>query len=188
VRSRIPISLAAIGPKNVALAAEIAEGWQPIFFHPERSADAWGPSLASGLAKRDPALGTLDVMVSVPFAITDAPDPMLGGYRATLALYVGGMGARGRNFYHDLATRYGYGAEADTIQDLYLSGRKAEAAAAVPDGLVRDTALVGPASYVADRVAAFAAAGVTTLQVTPLATTHAERVRAIEDLRRTVDR
>src|SRR5262245_41933965 len=157
VRSRIPITLAAIGPKNVALAAEVAEGWQPIFFHPERAASAWGPSLAEGLAKRDPTLGPLDVMASVPFAITDDPSPRLDRYRAALALYVGGMGARGRNFYHDLATRYGYGAEADTIQELYLSGRKEEAAAAVPDELLRDTSLVGPAGYVADRVAAFAA-------------------------------
>jgi F420-dependent oxidoreductase-like protein len=183
VRERIPVILAAIGPRNVALAAEIAEGWQPVFFHPERAADAWGPSLTEGTAKRDPELGPLDVMASVAFAITDDPEPFLRGYRDQLALYIGGMGARGRNFYNDLARRYGYEEAATTIQDLYLSGRKAEAAAAVPDDLVRDTSLVGPLEYVRERVAAFAAAGVTTLHVTALAPTHEERVRSIERLR-----
>jgi F420-dependent oxidoreductase-like protein len=183
VRSRIPIILAAIGPRNVALAAEIAEGWQPIFYHPEKAAEAWGESLAEGLAKRDPQLGPLDVMASVPFAITDHPEPYLRGYRDQLALYVGGMGARGQNFYTRLATGYGYGDAAATVQDLYLSGRKAEAAAALPDDLVRDTSLVGPLDYVRDRVAAFAGAGVTTLHVTALAPTHKERVHSIEQLR-----
>jgi len=183
VRDRIPVILAAIGPRNVALAAEIAEGWQPVFYHPERAADAWGASLAEGAAKRDPELGPLDVMASVAFAITEDPVPFLQGYRDQLALYIGGMGARGRNFYNDLARRYGYEEAATTIQDLYLSGRKAEAAAAVPDDLVRDTSLVGPLEYVRERVAAFAAAGVTTLHVTALAPTHEERVRSIERLR-----
>jgi F420-dependent oxidoreductase-like protein len=183
VRSRIPVILAAIGPRNVALAAELAEGWQPIFFHPEKAQAAWGESLAQGAAKRDPSLGPLDVMAAVPFAITDHPEPYLQGYRQQLALYVGGMGARGRNFYHTLATRYGFGDSADTVQELYLTGRKAEAAAALPDDLVRDTSLVGPLDYVRDRLAAFEAAGVTTLHVTALAPAHAERVRAIEQLR-----
>jgi F420-dependent oxidoreductase-like protein len=183
VRDRIPIIVAAIGPRNVALAAEIAEGWQPIFFHPDKAAEAWGEPLAEGLAKRDPALGPLDIMAAVPFAITDHPEPYLQGYRRELALYVGGMGARGQNFYTKLATRYGYAEEAATVQDLYLSGRKDEAAAALPDDLVRDTSLVGPLDYVRDRLAAFAAAGVTTLQVTALAPTHKARVRAIEQLR-----
>jgi F420-dependent oxidoreductase-like protein len=183
VRDRIPIILAAIGPRNVALAAEIAEGWQPIFFHPEKAATAWGEPLAEGTAKRAPDLGPLDVMASVGFAITEHPDQFLQGYRDQLALYIGGMGARGRNFYNDLARRYGYEAEAATIQDLYLGGKKAEAAAAVPEDLVRDTSLVGPLEYVRERVAAFAEAGVTTLHVQTLAPSHEERVRSIEQLR-----
>lgn len=183
VRERIPVILAAVGPKNVEMAAEIAEGWQPLFFHPERAGSVWGEALARGLAKRDPALGPLDIGVTVPYAITDDPGPVLDAYRAQLALYIGGMGARGKNFSNDVARRYGYGEAAALIQDLYLSGRKAEAAAAVPDDLVRDTSLVGPKSYVAERIAAFAEAGVTTLQVTSLGREHPERVRAIETLR-----
>jgi F420-dependent oxidoreductase-like protein len=187
VRERIPIILAAIGPRNVALAAEIAEGWQPLFVHPDRAAQVWGAALAEGLAKRDPELGPLDVLASVPFAITEAPEELLDRHRAQLALYIGGMGARGRNFSNDLVRRYGYEREAKLIQDLYLGGRKAEAAGAVPDDLVRDTALVGPAGYVKERLAAFAAAGITTLLVAPLAPTHAERVQAVGELRGLVE-
>lgn len=184
VRERIPIILAAVGPKNVEMAAEIAEGWQPLFFHPEKARGVWGEALARGLAKRDPALGPLDIGVTVPLAFTDdTSSPVLDSYRAMLALYIGGMGAREKNFSNEVARRYGYEREAELIQDLYLSGRKAEAAAAVPGDLVRDTSLVGPKSYVAERLAAFREAGVTTLQVTSLGHTHAERVRAIETLR-----
>jgi F420-dependent oxidoreductase-like protein len=185
VRERIPIILAAVGPKNVEMAAEIAEGWQPLFFHPCKAAGVWGDALERGLAKRDPALGPLDIGVTVPLAITEEPEssPVLAAYRAQLALYIGGMGAREKNFSNDVAKRYGYHREAVLIQDLYLSGRKAEAAAAVPDDLVRDTSLVGPKGYVAERLAAFAEAGVTTLQVTSLGHTHEKRVRAIETLR-----
>ena len=183
VRERIPIVVAAIGPRNVAMTAEIAEGWEPIFFHPEKSAEVWGESLAEGRAKRDPSLGQLDVIAAAALAIGDDVEPMLDFLRPMLALYIGGMGARGRNFYHDLATRYGYGADADTIQDLYLTGRKDEAAAAVPIELIRAISLVGPAGYVKERLAAFTEAGVTTLNVTPMASTHADRVALVERLR-----
>jgi F420-dependent oxidoreductase-like protein len=187
VRSRIPIILAAVGPRNVAMAAEIAEGWQPLFFHPDRAELVWGSSLAQGFAKRDAELGPLDVLVSAPFAIAEAPQPLLERHRAQLALYIGGMGARGRNYSNDLVRRYGYAQEAALIQDLYLSGRKVEAAAAVPDDLVRDTALVGPVGYVKERLAVLAAAGVTTLLVAPLASTHAGRVKAVGVLRDLVE-
>ncbi|MGW2522656.1 LLM class F420-dependent oxidoreductase [Streptomyces sp. NPDC001617] len=183
VRARIPIVLAAIGPKNVALAAEIAEGWMPMFFHPERAAEVWGPALAEGSARRDPALGALDVVVSPPLAIGEDVDHLIELARPQLALYIGGMGARGHNFYNDLARRYGYESAAATVQDLYLSGRKDEAAAAVPADLLRATSLIGPASYVAERLAAFRAAGVTTLQVRPLAPTTAQRLNDVERLR-----
>jgi F420-dependent oxidoreductase-like protein len=183
VRDRIPIILAAIGPRSVALAAEIAEGWLPLFFHPERAASVWSAPLAEGRARREPGLGPLDVIVSVPFAITDDPEPLLRGHRGQLALYLGGMGARERNFSNDLARRYGFGEASVRVQELFLSGRRDEAAAAVPEDLIRATALVGPAGYVKERLAAFAAAGVTTLLVSPLAGTHAERVRSVADLR-----
>ena len=137
VRERIPVMLAALGPKNVELAAEIAEAWEPIFFCPEKAASVWGDSLAAGKAKRDPALGELQVITGVPVAIGDDVEPLLEFVRPALALYIGGMGARGKNFYNDLAVRYGYEAEAKTIQDLYLDGKKDEAAAAVPIELVR---------------------------------------------------
>jgi len=187
VRERIPIQLAAIGPRNVAMAAEMAEGWQTLFFHPDKATEVYGPALAEGLARRDPALGPLDILAAAPFAITDDPVPMLDGHRAMLALYIGGMGAREVNFSNQLARRYGYEQAATTIQDLYLSGRRSEAAAAVPDDLVRDTCLVGPAGHVKERLATYAAAGVTTLVVSPLAPTHGGRVRAVSELRALAD-
>jgi F420-dependent oxidoreductase-like protein len=186
VRDRIPISIAAIGPKNVALTAEIAEGWEPIFFHPEKAALAWGDALAEGKAKRDPALGELDISVGVPLAITEDPGPLLDVVRPQLALYIGGMGARGKNFYNDLARRYGYDEAATTIQDLYLDGKKNHAAAAVPDDLVQAVSLIGPRSFVAERLAALRGAGVTTIKVQLLDRTHDEQLKAVEQLRHLV--
>ena len=180
VRERIPISIAALGPKNVELTAEIAEGWQPVFFYPERADDIWGEALRAGKAKRDSQLGDLDVMVGVSLAIGDNVEDRLEWAKPQLALYIGGMGAKGRNFYHNVATRYGFGEVADRIQDLYLSGRKVEAIAAVPDELVRNVSLIGPRGYVAERIAAFAEAGVTTLLATPVAADGAEYVDFVE--------
>ncbi|MCW2695177.1 MAG: putative Flavin-dependent oxidoreductase, F420-dependent methylene-tetrahydromethanopterin reductase [Modestobacter sp.] len=184
VRERIPVLLAAIGPKNVELAAEIAEKWEPILFDPERSDDVWGAALAAGKAKRDEALGELDVVVGLPVAIGDDVEHLLDAVRASLALYVGGMGAKGKNFYNDLARRYGYEAEAETIQDLYLAGRKDEAAAAVPEDLLRATSLIGPEGHVAERIAAFAEAGVTTINVQPMDDSRQSRLRTVETMRR----
>src|ERR1700752_568775 len=118
VRERIPITIAALGPKNVELTAEIAEGWQPVFFQPDKADDVWGDSLRAGFAKRDPDLGPLVIMVSAPLAIGDDVDDRLAWAKPQLALYIGGMGARGQNFYHKLATRYGYGDVANRIQNL----------------------------------------------------------------------
>lgn len=181
VRERIPIHIASLGPKNVELTAEIAEGWQPVFFYPERADDIWGQALRDGTAKRDPQLGALDVMVGVSLAIGDDVEDRLNWAKPQLALYIGGMGARGHNFYHNVATRYGFGDVADRIQDLYLAGRKAEAVAAVPDELVRNVSLIGPRGYVAERIAAFAEAGVTTLLATPVTAEDAEYVRFVEE-------
>jgi alkanesulfonate monooxygenase SsuD/methylene tetrahydromethanopterin reductase-like flavin-dependent oxidoreductase (luciferase family) len=186
VRDHIPVILAAIGPKNVELAAELAEGWEPIFYLPEKAADVWGDALAAGRAKRDPALGPLDVFAQAALAIGDDVSGYLDLGRPMLALYVGGMGAprdKGPNFYFNLATRYGYGSEAEKIQDAYLSGRKDEAASFVPAELIERTSLIGSEGFVADRVAALKESGVTTLNVTPLAATHAERVALIEKVR-----
>ncbi len=187
VRERIPIALAAIGPKNVALAAELAESWMPIFYLPERAGQVWGPAVAEGGAKRDPSLGPLDVIASAPLAIGDDVTGLRDRSRPLLALYIGGMGARGRNFYNDLARRFGYEGEAKAIQDAYLDGRKDEAEALVPEELVERTSLIGPESYVRDRIAAYREAGVTTLNVTPLAPTHETRVRLIEQARSLAD-
>ncbi|GBE66923.1 LLM class F420-dependent oxidoreductase [Mycobacterium sp. MFM001] len=183
VRERIPISIAALGPKNVELTAEIAEGWQPVFFYPEKARSAWGAALDAGFAKRDPELGPLDVMVGASLAIGDDVEDRLAWVKPQLALYIGGMGAKTRNFYHNLATRYGFGEIANRIQDLYLSGRKNEAIAAVPDELVRQVSLIGPRGFVAERVAAFAEAGVTTLLATPATTDRDESVRYVEELK-----
>ena len=182
VRERIPITIAALGPKNVELTAEIAEGWQPVFYDPEKAHRVWGDALRAGFAKRDPALGPLDVMVSASLAIGDDVDDRLAWVKPQLALYIGGMGARGKNFYHTLATRYGFGEVADQIQDLYLAGKKTEAIAAVPDELVRSTSLVGPHGFVEERLAAYAEAGVTTLLVQPLGVDAAEQTRHVEEL------
>lgn len=183
VRERIPITIAALGPKNVELTAEIAEGWQPVFFYPEKADEVWGDALRRGFTKRDKALGPLDVMVSANLAIGDDVEDRLAWARPQLALYIGGMGARGRNFYHNLATRYGFGEAANRIQDLYLGGKKDEAIAALPDELVRQISLVGPRGFVKERLAAFAEAGVTTLLVHPLSRDRRESVRYVEELR-----
>ena len=185
VRDRIPIVVAALGPRNVAMAAELAEGWEPIFYLPEKAASVWGTALAEGAARRDPQLPGLDVVAQAALAIGEPPEtaPWLELSRPLLALYIGGMGARGRNFYNDLAVRYGYPGEAAQIQDHYLEGRKQEAAALVPQSLLEGISLVGTRQHVADRIAAMRESGVTTLNVTPLANTHAERVALIEQVR-----
>ncbi|MFC5790128.1 LLM class F420-dependent oxidoreductase [Agromyces tardus] len=186
VRERIPITVASLGPKSVEQTAEVADGWLPMFYHPERAAQVWGASLAAGLAKRAPELGALDVFASPALAITDRADAAAAAVDAVkpnLALYIGGMGARGKNFYNELISSYGYAEEAGRIQDLYLDGRKQEAVAAVPDELVRAVSLIGSAAEVAERVAAFAESGVTTLTVTPLARSSAERVALMSGFR-----
>lgn len=168
VRDRIPIYLATLGLKSVELTAEIAEGWMPIFFWPERAGDVWGQALRRGEAKRDPSLPPMDITAGGLVAIGDGLEHLRDGERPHLALYVGGMGARGANFYNDLAGWYGFEAEAKLVQDLYLDGKKTEAAAAIPDALLEGTTLIGSEAYVRDRLAAFKAAGVTMLNVTPV--------------------
>ncbi|WIN00496.1 LLM class F420-dependent oxidoreductase [Actinoplanes oblitus] len=180
VRDRIPILLAAMGPRNVALAAEIGDGWQALFLDPAAAPEVFGPALAAGLARRDPALGPLDILAPMPFALAEPTEELLARHRAQLALYIGGMGT----FANDLVRRYGYPGEAATIRELFLSGRRVEAAQAVPKELVQATALVGGLDEVRGRVAALAAVGVTTLLVSPLAATRADRVDDVAELKR----
>ncbi|MEU7854772.1 LLM class F420-dependent oxidoreductase [Nonomuraea sp. NPDC049141] len=183
VRPRIPIVVAAIGPKNVELAAELAEGWEPIFYVPEKAADVWGPSLAAGRAKRQDELGELDVIAQASLAIGDDVAGLLEFGRPMAALYIGGMGAKGRNFYNDLARRYGYEKEAEAIQELYLDGKKTEAAALVPHELLESMSLIGSEGFVRDRVAAMKESGVTTLNIAPFGATHEDRVKLIEQIK-----
>ncbi|HEY2643535.1 MAG TPA: LLM class F420-dependent oxidoreductase [Galbitalea sp.] len=186
-RDSIPIAIAALAPKAVAQAAEIANGWMPLIYHPERAAAAWGESLAAGAALRDPSLGPLDTMVQVPLFIGDHVDPFLDAYRQRIALYVGGMGARGANFYNDLAVRYGYADEAAKVQDLYLAGDKVAAAEALPEELLTATALIGDEAHVRERLVALKNAGVTTVLTTPISPSAAGRLESIEAVRAILD-
>jgi F420-dependent oxidoreductase-like protein len=182
VRARIPIWVAALGEKNLALTAEVADGWLPVFFMPEKAKEVFGPSLALGGARRAPDLGPLQIAAGGVLSIGEGPEVTarreLG--RGMAALYIGGMGAKGQNFYNALAGRYGFEKEAAEIQDLYLSGHQAEAAAKVPDALLESTSLCGSEGYIKERLAAFAEAGVTHLNVTPVG---ADSVVLIEKIR-----
>jgi F420-dependent oxidoreductase-like protein len=172
LRAEIPIYLAALGPKNVALAAEIADGWLPIFVDPERFDDAFGPSLAAAPAG-------FEIAATVSVFVGDDVPALLDALRPFVALYVGGMGARGRNFYNSLVRRYGWEEEAERIQDLYLGDKQREAIAAVPDELVDAVTLVGPKERIAERLAAWRETPVTTLV---LGTTQPEALRTLAEL------
>ena len=169
VRENIPIWIASLGPKNVELTAELADGWLPVFFHPDRARQVWGDDLAAGNRKRDESLPPLEVVAGGSLAICDedTAQKIRDGGRMMTALYVGGMGAKGKNFYNNIFRKYGYEDEAEQIQNLYLDGRKDEAMALVPQEYLDATALVGDEGYVRERVEAFRSAGVTQLQISP---------------------
>ena len=179
-RADIPIWIASLGPKNVQLTAEVADGWMPIFFLPERADAVWGADLAAGRAARAPELGPLQITAGGLLAIGDDKASLAELSRPMAALYVGGMGAKGRNFYNDLMCRYGWEREAEQIQDLYLEGRKDEAAALVPEEFLRLTNLCGSEGFVKERIAAFAEAGVTVLNIIPIGD---DPVRIIDTVR-----
>jgi F420-dependent oxidoreductase-like protein len=162
LRPSIPIYLAAVGPRNIALTAEIADGWLPIFYSPERE-DVLGDALDEGLSRAGRDAGELEVAAAVMVAAGEDTAACRDQLRPFFALYLGGMGARGRNFYNDLACRYGFEAAAGEIQDLYLEGRKDEAAARVPDELIDEVALAGPIPRIVDRLEAWKASRVGTL-------------------------
>ncbi|HEU5194939.1 MAG TPA: LLM class F420-dependent oxidoreductase [Methylomirabilota bacterium] len=163
-RADLPIYLAAVGPKNVALAAEIAEGWIPVFFSARRSA-MFREWLEAGFKARGGAPARFDVMPMVSVVVGDDVAACRAAVKPRVALYVGGMGARGRNFYNDIARRYGYEDAAKRIQDLYLGGKKDEAAATVPDDLVDEVALCGPPARIREQLGEWKRSGATTIMV-----------------------
>ena len=168
-RSTVPIYIAALGKKSVASAAEIADGWLPFLYAPERAGLVWGDALAAGKAKRSADLGPLEIAAGGMVAVGDDVKAMLDFARPMFALYIGGMGAKGKNFYNNLVSEYGFAEEAEKIQDLYLAGNKKDAEALVPLELLEMCNLVGPESYVKERIAAFKESGVTNLNITPVA-------------------
>jgi F420-dependent oxidoreductase-like protein len=183
-RSSIPLYIAALGPKSVEGAAAYADGWLPFLFVPEKAGQVWGDSLARGGAKRQEGLAPLEICAGGMVAIGEGPETkaLLDFARPLVALYVGGMGARGKNFYNDLAVKYGYEQAAKEIQDLYLGGNKRDAEAKVPLELLELGNLVGPASYVKERIAAFAEAGVTNLQVMPASDDPPATIRQLREM------
>jgi F420-dependent oxidoreductase-like protein len=192
LRADIPVWWASLQPGSVAATAEVADGWLPTMFLPERAGEIWGAALAAGRERRTPRLGPLQIaaggLLCVGEGITGARrQDALGQARAHTALYVGGMGARVKNFYHDLFCSYGYEAVAGQLQERFLSGDRRGAAALVPDAWLLATNLVGPPGYVRERVDAYRAAGVTSLLVTLPLADPAVRVAQIERLRDLVD-
>ena len=183
VREDIPIWIASLGNKNVAMTAQMATGWLPVFFHPDKAQDVWGADLAEGFASRPAELGPLQIAAGGTVAITTDPKVAEGirsFARPMTALYVGGMGAKGKNFYNNIFKRYGYEEEAEKIQDLYLAGHKDEAAALVPDDFLDSTAMVGDEGWVKERIQAYKAAGVTHLQITPVGDNPLETIEKVK--------
>jgi F420-dependent oxidoreductase-like protein len=168
VRADIPVWIAAIGPRNVQLAAEVADGWQPIFFVPERFGQVWGDALEAGRAKRADGLGELQIMAGGTVAIGSGREVTQAreDARANAGFYVGGMGAREKNFYNELFQRYGYEAEAKEIQDLFLAGQRSEAFSKVPDEFLDMSTLCGEEGFVRERIGAYREVGVSYLNIT----------------------
>lgn len=175
VQERLPIYLAAIGPKNTALAGEIADGWIPTLFSPEHVADFRG-HLEEGAARVGRTLDGFDIAPTVTVCITEDRAAARDAMRPYLALYVGGMGSRRQNFYNLLVQRYGFEDAARRVQDLYLDGKREEACAALPDELIDLISLCGPKDVVRERIEVFRAAGVGTLMISPMAWTAEERL------------
>ena len=180
-RSSVPIYVAALGEKNVAGTAEYADGWLPFLYAPEKADSVWGDSLRAGAAKRPDDLAPLEIVAGGMVAIGDDVKGMLDFARPMFALYIGGMGARGKNFYNTLCRQYGYEKEAEEIQDLYLGGNKRDAEAVVPLELLEMCNLVGPEGYVKERIEAFRESGVTNLQVMPATDDPAATIRQIKE-------
>jgi F420-dependent oxidoreductase-like protein len=181
VQERIPIYLAAIGPKNTALAGEIADGWIPTLFAPEHVAE-FRAHLDEGAARAGRTLERFDIAPTVNVLVTDDLAAGRDAMRPYLALYVGGMGSREQNFYNRLAVRYGFADAAQEVQDLYLEGKREEAGAALPDALIDLVTLCGPREHVRERLAVYREAGVGTLMVTPMAWSAEERLAQLRTI------
>jgi F420-dependent oxidoreductase-like protein len=178
VREHIPIYLASVGPKNLELTGEIADGWLAVFFAPKFADEQLG-HLRAGRQRAGKTLDGFDIVASLPMAVGDDPVECAQPVRPYNALYIGGMGSREQNFYNDLAVRMGYGDEAAEVQDRYLARDYDGAAAAVPAEFVDATSLLGPPGRIAERMGEFAASGVTTLSITPFGTTMDDRVAVL---------
>lgn len=182
VRAEIPIFVGALGPRSVEMTAEIADGWIPALFNPERADRVWSEALTAGQAQRESALEPLELVAGGSVAICDEDQArdVRDEMRPSIALYVGGMGSKSSNFYNDVFRGYGFEEAADQIQEHYLDGRRAEAAACVPERYLDEVSLVGDAGFVRERLEAYRAAGVTQLAVTPAGD---DPTRVIETLR-----
>ncbi|HZG90288.1 MAG TPA: LLM class F420-dependent oxidoreductase [Pseudonocardia sp.] len=182
LRADIPIWVAALGDKNLEMTAEVADGWLPFAVLPERMTEVFGPALAAGRAKRSPGLGPLQITGGGVLALEEEMfEPARAMVRGIAALYIGGMGARGRNFYNTVFERQGYPDEAKLIQDLYLDGRKEEAAAALPDSYLERTSLIGPPAFVKERIAALREVGVTHLHINPVSKDPAKVIEQVRE-------
>jgi len=182
-RDNIPVALATLAEKSVAMTAEIADAWLPAFYMAEGAEKVWSGALAKGNAKRPIDMPPLDIYAGGAVAIGEGLEDYRNMSRPNTALYVGGMGAKDKNFYNQIFRKYGYEAEAERIQELYLSGRKSEAEAAIPQSYLDATSLVGPEGFVLDRLQALRDSGVTSLNVSFLGTTSEERIRNCDALK-----
>ncbi len=183
VQERIPIYIAAIGPKNTTLAAEIADGWLPTLFSPEHVGE-FRPLLEEGFARAGGGKGfeDFDIVPTVTAMVSDDLESARDAMRHYVALYTGGMGSRKQNFYNALMRRYGFEEAADTVQELYLAGKKDEAAASLPGELIDTVALVGPPDVIRERLRVYRDAGVGTLMISPMAWTFEERVAQLRTI------
>jgi len=183
VRDEIPIAIASLGPASVAMTAELADAWLPAFYTAEAAQDVWGSALAKGQARRDPARAPLEIFAGGMVGIGEGMEPLRDLARPGAALYIGGMGARSKNFYNDIFAKSGYEKEARQIQDLYLAGDKKAAEDAIPEEYLARNSLIGPESFVKERLHALRESGVTSLNVSFAGKTAQERVAQCDRLR-----
>lgn len=187
-REEIPIALATLGEKSVEMTAELADAWLPVFYMAGGADAVWGDALRRGNAKRDPGRAPLDIYAGGSVAVGEGLESYRDMARPGAALYIGGMGAKEKNFYNQIFRKYGYEEEAEAIQNLYLEGRKSEAEAAIPKDFIDSTSLVGPEGFIRDRLAEYKEAGVTSLNVSFLGTTTEERVKNCDALKNIVEK
>ncbi|MCP5181498.1 MAG: LLM class F420-dependent oxidoreductase [Pseudomonadales bacterium] len=187
VREEIPIAIASLGDTSVAMTAELADAWLPAFYTADAAKAVWGEALAKGSAKRDPNRAPLEIFAGGGVAIGKGVEHLRNLSRPQTALYVGGMGARSKNFYNDIFCKSGFAKEAKLIQDLYLAGDKKAAEAAIPDDYLARNSLIGDEGFVRERVLALKESGVTALNVGFMGSSTAERVANCEKLRNIVD-